>query len=217
MATHSSVLAWRIPWTEGPGGLQSLGLQRVRHDWAINTHVHTLWLYLLSFMSQPKERRHDTHEYFIILILVDLLLHLNYSLPLVLWHDILLLLFLPSQFPLLILLPLPGLSPKCHALSSSMSLGHVRDFWGPRDEPCVLINPKGMFTAPISSLSSGLLNPTASLPSLLELTEMKPLPPRGIRAQNRNTGTEKALLVHLELVPILLAVSDLLSPILWFH
>lgn len=141
-------------------------------------------------MSQPKERRHDTHEYFIILILVDLLLHLNYSLPLVLWHDILLLLFLPSQFPLLILLPLPGLSPKCHALSSSMSLGHVRDFWGPRDEPCVLINPKGMFTAPISSLSSGLLNPTASLPSLLELTEMKPLPPRGIRAQNRNTGTE---------------------------
>ena len=30
-ATHSSVLAWRIPWTEEPGGLQSLGLQRVRH------------------------------------------------------------------------------------------------------------------------------------------------------------------------------------------
>ena len=32
MATHSSVLAWRIPWTEEPGGLQSMGLQRVRHD-----------------------------------------------------------------------------------------------------------------------------------------------------------------------------------------
>ena len=32
MATHSIVLAWRIPWTEGPGGLQSMGLQRVRHD-----------------------------------------------------------------------------------------------------------------------------------------------------------------------------------------
>ena len=31
MATHSSVLAWRIPWTEEPGGLQSMGLQRVRH------------------------------------------------------------------------------------------------------------------------------------------------------------------------------------------
>ena len=32
MATHSSMLAWRIPWTEEPGGLQSLGTQRVRHD-----------------------------------------------------------------------------------------------------------------------------------------------------------------------------------------
>ena len=32
MATHSSILAWRIPWTEEPGRLQSMGLQRVRHD-----------------------------------------------------------------------------------------------------------------------------------------------------------------------------------------
>ena len=32
MATHSSVLAWEIPWTEEPGGLQSMGSQRVRHD-----------------------------------------------------------------------------------------------------------------------------------------------------------------------------------------
>ena len=32
MATHSSVLAWRIPWTEEPGGLQSMGPQRVGHD-----------------------------------------------------------------------------------------------------------------------------------------------------------------------------------------
>ena len=32
MATHSCVLAWRIPWTEEPGGLQSMGSQRVRHD-----------------------------------------------------------------------------------------------------------------------------------------------------------------------------------------
>ena len=32
MATHSSILAWRIPWTEKPGGLQSMGLQRVRPD-----------------------------------------------------------------------------------------------------------------------------------------------------------------------------------------
>ena len=33
-ATHSSILAWRIPWTEEPGRLQPMGSQRVRHDWA---------------------------------------------------------------------------------------------------------------------------------------------------------------------------------------
>ena len=32
MATHSSILAWRIPWTEEPGGLQSMGSQRIRHN-----------------------------------------------------------------------------------------------------------------------------------------------------------------------------------------
>ena len=41
MATCSSILAWRIPWTVEPGGLQSIGSQRVRHDWATNTHTHT--------------------------------------------------------------------------------------------------------------------------------------------------------------------------------
>ena len=42
MASHSSILAWRIPWTEKPGGLQSMGSQRVGHDWATNTHItHT--------------------------------------------------------------------------------------------------------------------------------------------------------------------------------
>ena len=37
MATYSRILAWKIPWTEEPGGLQSMGLQRVGHDWATNT------------------------------------------------------------------------------------------------------------------------------------------------------------------------------------
>ena len=37
MATHSSILAWRIPWTEEPGGLQSMGSQRVGNDSATNT------------------------------------------------------------------------------------------------------------------------------------------------------------------------------------
>ena len=37
MATHSDILAWRIPWTEKTGGLQSMGSRRVRHDWATST------------------------------------------------------------------------------------------------------------------------------------------------------------------------------------
>ena len=40
MATHSSILPWRIPWTEEPGGLQPVGSQRVRHDW-VSTHART--------------------------------------------------------------------------------------------------------------------------------------------------------------------------------
>ena len=34
METHSNILAWRIPWIEEPGGLQSIGSQRARHDWS---------------------------------------------------------------------------------------------------------------------------------------------------------------------------------------
>ena len=38
MTTHSSILAWEIPWTEEPGGLQSMGSQRVKHNW-VNEHI----------------------------------------------------------------------------------------------------------------------------------------------------------------------------------
>ena len=38
MEAHSSILAWRIPWTEKPGGLQSIGLQRVEKQLSMNTH-----------------------------------------------------------------------------------------------------------------------------------------------------------------------------------
>jgi len=37
METHSSILAWKILWTEDPAGLQSMGLQKVEHNWAANT------------------------------------------------------------------------------------------------------------------------------------------------------------------------------------
>ena len=50
MDTHSSILAWRIPWTEEPGRLQSIALQRIRHGWVTNTFtcLHTLWRYFLT-------------------------------------------------------------------------------------------------------------------------------------------------------------------------
>ena len=41
MAPHSSTLAWKIPWTEEPGGLQSMGLRRVGHDWATSLSLVT--------------------------------------------------------------------------------------------------------------------------------------------------------------------------------
>ena len=43
MAIHSSTIAWKIPWTGEPGGLQSMGSQRVRHDWATSL-THSLAL-----------------------------------------------------------------------------------------------------------------------------------------------------------------------------
>ena len=43
MATHSSILAWKIPWSEEPSRLQSMGLQRVGHNWA--TSLHFLYFY----------------------------------------------------------------------------------------------------------------------------------------------------------------------------
>ena len=47
MAIHSSTIAWKIPWTEAPGRLQSLGSQRVRHDWATSP-FHQLLKYKWS-------------------------------------------------------------------------------------------------------------------------------------------------------------------------
>ena len=42
MTTHSSILAWRIPWTEEPGELESMGLQRIGYNWATNTFIQTI-------------------------------------------------------------------------------------------------------------------------------------------------------------------------------
>ena len=61
---HSRILAWRIPWTEEPGGLQSMGSQRVGHDWATNTFTKSqsthclnsgLWEWRKNLPNQKKE------------------------------------------------------------------------------------------------------------------------------------------------------------------
>ena len=49
MASHSSTLAWRIPWTEEPGRLQSIGSQRVKHDWRDLACIHKEWHTLFLF------------------------------------------------------------------------------------------------------------------------------------------------------------------------
>ena len=61
MATHSSILAWRIPWTEEPGGLQfmgsQMGLQRIGHDYA--TNVFTFSLPFTTFTTLSKLMNHS--------------------------------------------------------------------------------------------------------------------------------------------------------------
>ena len=51
MAAHSGILAWRIPWTEEPGGLQSIGLQRVRHDRSDLAHTLLVYSYNLDIIT----------------------------------------------------------------------------------------------------------------------------------------------------------------------
>ena len=54
MATHSSILAWRIPRTEEPGGLQSMGSQRVGHD-SVHTHTRGLENIQVANVTFPRD------------------------------------------------------------------------------------------------------------------------------------------------------------------
>ena len=55
MATHSNILAWKIPWTEEPGRLQSMGSQRVRHDWTTSFHFTSSHAYEWIRHKQVKQ------------------------------------------------------------------------------------------------------------------------------------------------------------------
>ena len=60
MATHFSILSWRNPWAEEPGGLQSMGLQRIRGNWVTNTFRRLLLFscYVVSDSLQPHGLQH---------------------------------------------------------------------------------------------------------------------------------------------------------------
>ena len=60
MTTHSSILAWRIPWTEELGRLQSTGSRRVGHDWASNTFIFSTIIYIMEDGSLPIHLLMDT-------------------------------------------------------------------------------------------------------------------------------------------------------------
>ena len=53
MATHSSTLAWKIPWTEGPGRLQSMGSRRVGHDWVTSFSLFTFMHWRRKWQPTP--------------------------------------------------------------------------------------------------------------------------------------------------------------------
>ena len=53
MAPHSSTLAWKIPWTEGPGGLQSMGSRRVGHNWATSLSLFTFMHWRRKWQPTP--------------------------------------------------------------------------------------------------------------------------------------------------------------------
>ena len=83
MATHSSVLAWKIPWTEGPGGLQFILSQRVRYSW-VTEHAQRLVHYSIQISklmyASWKEKREAFHwlaremDNFIYLLLSEMVL-----------------------------------------------------------------------------------------------------------------------------------------------
>ena len=68
MATHSSTLAWKIPWAEEPGGLQSMGSRRVGHDWSdLAAAAAAFPIYKWTTHSQRGLRMHNDH------VIIDLL------------------------------------------------------------------------------------------------------------------------------------------------
>ena len=69
MTTHSSILAWRILWTEEPGGLQSMGLQRIGHNWATNRHIICVCIWTWNNRLVPNRKRSVSRLYIVTLFI----------------------------------------------------------------------------------------------------------------------------------------------------
>ena len=63
MATHSNILVWRSPWTEEPGGFQSIGLKRVGHNWSDLAWKHAVSTYVPWMFNRLSNSHIDTHTH----------------------------------------------------------------------------------------------------------------------------------------------------------
>ena len=69
MATHSGILAWRISWTEEPGGLQSMGSERVIQDWVI-THTLDTFIWLPAYHQLASYNYHEVTQLSFLLVVI---------------------------------------------------------------------------------------------------------------------------------------------------
>ena len=70
MAIHSSTIAWKIPWTEEPVRLQSMGSQRVGHDWAASFTFFYIFTLTFNKQGSPSSTHIDTYFYLIFVLLI---------------------------------------------------------------------------------------------------------------------------------------------------
>ena len=98
MATHSSILAWRIPWTEESGRLWSMGSQRVGHDWVIPIIYIYMYIYIYTlvctwaknvniFINKDSSKNPDTIHFTIIMATVHCITFMCEILHVILWFS----------------------------------------------------------------------------------------------------------------------------------
>ena len=96
LETHSSILAWRIPWTEEPDGLQSMGSQRVRHDWSDLAFMHaqsnSTWITLgfsFCFLLKPlvNSGQPNSHHSFMLICSITVYIYSSFRVVICLFFN----------------------------------------------------------------------------------------------------------------------------------